>query len=157
MEKGEDEVRKLAEAQPVAEQDKANLFLQIQRMTVAERIKLGMLGNKEVRSVLIRDANRAVQVAVISNPRLTEIEVERFASSRTVDDEVIRLILNNREWVKNYAIKAALVNNPKTPVKASMRLLPHLRAKDLKNVARSKNLPNVVVVAAKKLVSERQT
>ncbi len=156
MEQGEGEIRKLVEAQPVTEQDKANLFLQIQRMSVAERIKLGMLGNKEVRGVLIRDATRAVQIAVIQNPRLTDIEVERFASSRTVDDEVLRLILNNRDWLKNYAVKVALVNNPKTPVKASMRLLPHLRGKDLKNVARSKNLPNVVVVAAKKFLSERQ-
>jgi hypothetical protein len=156
MEGDAGDLRKLAEAQPVTEQEKANVFLQIQRMTVAERIKLAMLGNKEVRGILIRDPARAVQIAVLSNPRLTDSEIERFASSRSVDDEVIRLILNNRDWMKRYAIKLALVKNPRTPVKESMRLLTHLMDKDLKDVARSKNLPNVVVVAAKKLLSERK-
>lgn len=156
MEGDSGELRKLAEAQPVTEQEKANVFLQIQRMTVAERIRLAMLGNKEVRGILIRDPARAVQIAVMGNPRLTDGEIERIASSRSVDDEVIRLILNNREWMKRYAIKLALVKNPKTPVKESMRLLSHIMDKDLKEVARSKNLPNVVVVAAKKLLSERK-
>lgn len=156
MEGESEDLRKLAEVQPVTEQEKANVFLQIQRMTVAERIRLAMLGNKEVRGILIRDPARAVQIAVLGNPRLTDGEIERIASSRSVDDEVIRLILNNRDWMKRYAIKLALVKNPKTPVKESMRLLSHMMDKDLKEVARSKNLPNVVVVAARKLLSERK-
>lgn len=146
----------IAESRPVTEQDKANLFLQIQAMSVAERIKLALLGNKEVRGILIRDPVKSVQVAVIRNPRITDPEVERIAGSRTVDEEVIRQILNNREWMKNYAVKLALVKNPKTPVKASLHLLPHLRTKDLKDVARSKNIPNVVVVGAKKLLESRE-
>jgi hypothetical protein len=150
------DIRKLAEVQPVTEQDRVNVFLQIQRMSVAERLKLAMLGNKEVRGILIRDPNRAVQTAVLANPRITETEIERVASSKIIDDEVLRLIIANREWVKKYAIKVALTGNPKTPLKESMRLLPHLRDKDLSTVARSRNLPNVVVMAAKKLLAARK-
>lgn len=156
MEKEEKDLRDIAEAQPESEEDRANLILRIQRMTVAERIKLALLGNKEVRSILIRDPVRSVQVAVIQNPRITETEVERIAASRNVDEEVLRLILKNRNWIKLYPIKVALVKNPKTPVKESLRLLPHLRDKELKEVATSRNLPNPVLVAAKKLVSERK-
>jgi hypothetical protein len=151
-----DSTTRLAEARPVTEQDRATLAFQIQRMTVPERIKLALQGNKEVRGILIRDPAKAVQVAVINNPRITDMEIERFASSRTADDEVLRLILNNREWVKNYAVKVALVKNPRTPVKAALRFLPHLRDKDLKDVARSRDLPNVVVVGGKKLLQERR-
>jgi hypothetical protein len=156
MEQDESGIRELAEAQPVTEQDRANMFLQIQRMSVAERMKLAMLGNKEVRSILIRDPVRTVQVAVVGNPRITESEVERISLSKTVDDEVLRVILSNRDWLKRYPIKVALVGNPRTPVKTSMRLLPHLREKELKDVARSRGLPNVVVMAAKKLLAERK-
>lgn len=152
----ETQIRKLADAQPVTEQDRVNLFLQIQRMTVAERMKLALLGNREVRSILIRDPVRSVQVCVIQNPRITDTEVERIASSRTVDEEVLRLILKNREWVKHYRVKVALVNNPRTPLKESLRFLGHLRDRELKEVARSRNLPNPVVAAAKKLLLERK-
>jgi hypothetical protein len=148
-------ISKLAESQPVTEQERASLFLQIQRMTMAEKIKLAMIGNKEVRGILIRDPTKATQVAVINNPRITDSEIERIASSKTVEDEVIRLILNNREWLKSYAVKLALVKNPKTPVKAALRLVPHLRSKDLKEVARSKGISNVVVVGAKKILHQR--
>lgn len=151
----ERELRKLAEAAPATEEDRAGLVARIQRMTVAERMKLALLGNKEVRSILIRDPVRSVQVCVIQNPRITESEIERIASSRTVDEEVLRLILKNRNWMKLYSVKVALVNNPKTPLKESMKLLGHLRDKELKEVAVSRSLPNPVVVAAKRLLSER--
>lgn len=152
----EGRIRQLAEVQPNTEEDRASLFLQIQRMTVAERMKLALLGNKEVRSILIRDPVRSVQVCVIQNPRITDAEVERIASSRSVDEEVLRLILRNREWLKYYSVKVALVNNPRTPIRESLRLIGHLREKELKEVARSRNLPNPVVVAAKKLLAERK-
>lgn len=153
----ENRIRGLAEAQPGNDEDRAALFFQIQKMTVAERMKLALLGNKEVRSILIRDPVRSVQVCVIQNPRITETEIERIASSRTVDEEVLRLILKNREWVKYYSVKVALVKNPRTPLKEGLRLLAHLREKDLKEVAKSRDLPNPVVVGAKKLLEERKT
>lgn len=125
-------------------------------MSVQERIRLARLGNKEVRGLLIREPIRSVQVAVLKNSRIIDPEIERIASSRTVDDEVIRLILNNRDWLKNYAIKLALVSNPRTPLKASLRLLPHLRERDLKNLVSSKNVSNTLLVVAKKWLSSRQ-
>jgi hypothetical protein len=151
----ERELKEIAEAEPQDEEDRANLISRIQRMTVSERIKLALLGNKEVRTILIRDPVKSVQVAVIQNPRITETEVERIAASRNVDEEVLRLILKNRNWTKLYPVKVALVKNPKTPIKESLRLLSHLRERELKEVAASKNLPNPVIVAAKKLLSER--
>lgn len=153
----ESRIRALAEAQPATEEDRASLFLQIQRMTVSERMKLALLGNREVRSILIRDPVRSVQVCVLQNPRITDTEVERIAASRSVDEEVLRLILKNRDWLKYYSVKVALVNNPRTPIKESLRLLGHLRERELKEVARSRNLPNPVVVGAKKLMAERKT
>lgn len=156
MERDKQSILDIAEAQPTTERDRTNLYVRIQQMSVAERVNLARLGNKEVRGLLIREPTRSVQVAVLNNPRITEAEIERFASSRTIDDEVIRLILNNREWMKTYAIKVALVKNPRTPVKASMRLISHIRDRDLRDIMRSKNVPHALVVAAQKMLSSRQ-
>lgn len=132
------------------------LYQKVQKMTVAEKIKLATLGNKEIRSVLIRDTNRVVQVAVIKNPRITEQEIERIASSKTVDDEVLRLIAESREWLKNYNIKLALVKNPKTPLRTSLKFITHLREKDLKDIMNNKNIPNALKMAARRLYEEKK-
>jgi hypothetical protein len=140
----------------LSEERREGLYQKVKNMTVAEKVKLATFGNKEVRSILIRDANRVVQVAVIKNPRITDQEIEMIASSKTVDDEVLRLISENKEWLKNYNIKIALVKNPKTPLRTSLKFITHLREKDLKDLMNDKNIPNPLKMAARRLYEERK-
>jgi hypothetical protein len=53
-------------------------------------------------------------------------------------------ILRNREWLKSYQVKVNLVNNPKTPPANSLKLLQFLHPNELKNVARNRNVPQMV-------------
>ena len=59
-----------------------------------------MTADKETRGILIRDSNRMIQVAVISNPKITDGEVAAIAYSRQVDDEVLRRIAAEKEWTQ---------------------------------------------------------
>ena len=86
-------------------------------MKVKDRIKLGMKGDREARSILIRDPNKVVAQAVINNPRITDQEVEAIAAMRTVSDEVLRLIGQNRGWARQYPVIHNLARNPRTPLK----------------------------------------
>ena len=94
-------------------------------------------------------------MAVIRSASITDMEVLAAASNRSVCEEVIRCIANSREHTKDYAVKQALVNNPKCPLATSLRLLVFLRADDLRNLSRSKNVPGAVATAAKKLMQTR--
>jgi len=132
-----------------------NLSLRIQRMSVSEKIQLALKGNKEVRTILIRDPNKDVALSVIENPKITETEVELIAQSRNVPEEVLRSIAKNREWMKNYAILNSLVNNPKTPVGVSLPLLNHLKNKDLHYIENSKGVPSILRITAKRLLTQR--
>ena len=85
-----------------------------------------------------------IQVAVISNPRITDSEVAAIAYSRNVDEEVLRKIAADNEWVRLYPVRLALVTNPKTPIAISRKLVATLNLKDLKNISRSKSVPTVV-------------
>ena len=96
-----------------------------------------------------------VAVAAIKNPRITEQEVQAAARSRSVHDEVIRLIANSPEMIRSYGTKLALVQNPKTPLSIAMRLLNGIRAPDLKVISKSKGLPQTLVTQAKKLVTSK--
>jgi hypothetical protein len=124
-------------------------------LNAAQKIALALKGNREARSVLIRDSNRMIASAVIRSPRITEPEIAYAAQSRQVSDEVIRIIAQTRDMCRSYAVKVALCNNPKTPLPASMRLVHDLRKSDLKLLARSKNIASGLATLAKQLAGEK--
>lgn len=125
------------------------------KLKLFEKIRLATLGNAFCRQTLLRDSNRLVAMAAIRSPGITEMEVIRAAGNRAVSEDVIRYIANNKDYGKSYPIRMALMGNPKCPIALSLRFLPHLRAEDLKNLARSKNIPTALSVAAKKLAATR--
>ncbi|NIQ96274.1 MAG: hypothetical protein GWN87_20305, partial [Desulfuromonadales bacterium] len=56
-------------------------------MKVAEKIETALKGDKEWRSLLIKDANKMVSSAVLKNPRITEGEVLGLANNKMATDE----------------------------------------------------------------------
>ncbi|MBN9684976.1 MULTISPECIES: hypothetical protein [unclassified Corallococcus] len=139
------------DAAPMEEGKRLTLAQRIMKMSIAEKIKLGTLGNKEARSALIRDTNKLVCVAVIRSPRITDGEVLACAANRAINEDVLRVIYNNREWTKMQKVKLALVKNPKVPLTVTMKFLNTLRDAELKDLARDKNVPAAVQSFAKKL------
>jgi len=133
-----------------------NLDQKIRNMSVAEKIKFATLGNKEARTILLRDSSRTVVMAVMNSPKLTEEEVISVAKSKQSNDEAIRMITRNKEWMKIYAIKYGLVTNPKTPTGIAIRLIPFLNKKDVKDIAKSKNVPGVIANTAKKALQSKE-
>ncbi len=127
----------------------------ISKMTVGQKIKLAYVGNKQVREILIRDSNKMVNAAVIKSGRLTDPEVAKIASNRAVNEEVLRLIAQNKEWMRAYPVKVAMVNNPKCPVGTAMGFLNHLHPKDLKQLAGNRNVSSVIFTAARKKMKAR--
>jgi hypothetical protein len=119
-------------------------------LPILRRIKLAMKGTREQRAQLIRDANKLVAAAVLSSPKLAETEVEGFARMANVSEDVLRIIANNRGWVKNYGVVLGLCRNPKTPPPIGMRLLPRLNERDMKLLAIDRNVPEPVRLAARK-------
>jgi hypothetical protein len=131
-------------------------YQQLIDMPVAEKIKMALTGDKEWRSLLIRESNKLVSSAVLKNPRITEAEVLMVAKNRTSNEELIRMIALNREWVKNYEMKKALIEHPRTPLQQAMRFMTFLSEKDLKNLAKSRNIPQTIVNNARRMLMTRK-
>ena len=132
-----------------------SLSKRIMSMNVSEKIKLATKGNKEARGILIRDSNKLVSVAVIRSPRITDGEVLTQAQSKVCLEDVLRIIYSNREWLRKYSIKLALVKNPKVPQGVSMRLMTTLHEHDVKSLAKDKNVPGSVQALAKKQLDKK--
>ncbi|ATB48438.1 hypothetical protein [Corallococcus macrosporus] len=144
-------------AAPMEEGKRLTLAQRIMRMSIAEKIKLATLGNKEARTALIRETNKLVAVAVIRSPRITDGEVLACAANRAMMDDVLRVIYSNREWTKNHKVKMALVKNPKVPLTVTMKFLNAFRDAELKDLSRDKNVPAAVQGFAKKLHEKKTT
>ena len=138
------------------EKKKLSITQQIMKLSVAKKIEwANKKGNREVRTILLRDNNKLVQLAVMQSPRITDGEIAKVALSRTAPQEVLQYIYNNRQLMKNYQIKVNLINNPKMPVGVSMRFLSGLRMAEVKAVAKNKNVPHGLANAAKKLIEKK--
>lgn len=127
----------------------------IARMTVGERVQLAMKGTRDERFILIRDGARVVSNAVLESPKLTDTEVEMFASMKNVSDTVLRGISAKRKFMKNYAVKRLLTANPRCPIDVSLPLAKELLVMDLKNLSMNRNVPDTVRRFSWKLWKEK--
>jgi hypothetical protein len=149
----------LAEAALEAEPDpgkRQTLLERLANMSVSQRVQFAFKGGSEARRTLIRDSNKVVQRAVLQSPRLTDQEVEAFASMSNLTDETLRAIAKNRNFRKNYVVVRNLMNNPKTPLDVSLHKLPILNVMDLKKLCLNKNIPETLRSTAGKLQRQRQ-
>ena len=127
-----------------ASPERISLIRRIMFMTVKDRVKLGLKGDRETRGILIRDSNKIVATAVMHNPRLTDHEVENISAMRTVAEEVLRLIGMNHAWARSYPIIHNLARNPRTPMATAVHILPRIRTKDLKAITLNRNVSEAV-------------
>jgi hypothetical protein len=145
-----------AEPESDDEKDQLSALQKIASLNVAQRLALAMKGTREERAILIRDPNKIVGAAVLSSPKMSENEIESIARMANVSEDILRIIAQNRAWVKNYSVVWSLTRNPKTPVAVSMNMLSRLTDKDLRTLSSDKNVPDVLrITARKKLVLDK--
>lgn len=135
--------------------DSGSLYQVVQRLSVFQKIQLGRLGNKEARSLLVRDRNKLVAISVVTSPKITESEILSLAQSRNVSDEVLRIISNSRDWTRNYQIKLALATNPKCPQGVAMKFVNYLQDKELRALMRSKDVPKAISTHARRILMKK--
>lgn len=135
--------------------ERISVISRILKMTMKDRVKLAMKGDREARNILIRDPNRVVCQAVVNNPKITEQEVEKIAAMRTVPEDVLRQIAINRQWARNYMIMHNLARNPRTPMGNVVSILTRLQLRDLIAITKNRNVSDAVRKQSNRLVQAR--
>lgn len=160
MQKGAEASKEITEAAAAVEPDpvkRETLMQKVTHMNVVQRLTLALKGGRSERLLLIHDSNKLVQRCVLQSPRLTDSEVEAFASMSNLTGEILRAISMTRIFMKNYSIVRNLINNPKTPLDVSLHLFPRLTAGDLVKLTANKNVPETLRTSAMKLHRKRKT
>ena len=133
-----------------------SIYSLLKRMTMGQKVGLATKGNREARNILIRENNKMICLKVLENPRVGDSDVEAWAKSTNVPDDVLRGIANNKEWCRKYSIMKGLVCNPKAPVGISIDFLNRLTLKDLEQLAKNRNVPETVRSGARRLYSVKR-
>jgi hypothetical protein len=150
---GNDEVDEAVQEDEEVDEESEDFLSKYQlsmKMDVSEKIKVALVGDKEWRTLMIKDPNKLVSSSVVKNPRISEAEILGIVSTNIQNDEIMRIICTNKEWVKNYQIRKALVLNCKTPLPAALRFMATLTDKDLAALAKSKNVATVISTQARR-------
>lgn len=137
------------------EPKRENTLQKINRLDVKGRIQLALKGNKEERSILIRDGTKVVALAVLEAPKLSDGEVEKFAGQKNVLEAVLRQIPLKRRFMKNYIVVRNLVGNPRTPLDLGLGLMKNLLTQDLKNLSNNKEVSETIRKLALKMYKQK--
>jgi hypothetical protein len=140
---------------PDGEERQTAIGIRLSTLSVREKIRYALFGNREIRAVLVRDTNKEVARNVLHSPKLTENEVASIAAMRSVADDILREIGNAKEWTKSYVVVQNLVKNPKTPPVISQRLLNRLRSQDLALLTRDRSVSDAVRNNAERVLRQR--
>jgi hypothetical protein len=154
---GEGEGERDAEAAEGVDAKRMATVQRLSLMTVSEKIKAAMRGSREERTILIRDPNKLVSLAVLSSPKVNEREVESYAKMANVSEDVLRVIGSTRAWTKSYAVIRSLAFNPKSPIAVSMTLVSRLVEKDVRMISMDRNIAEPVKLLARKFLQAGQS
>jgi hypothetical protein len=134
------------------EENRDTALQKLQKMSFTGRLKAAVKGSREMRAILIHDSNKMICSAVLASPKVTAQEAESFAKMANVSDDVLRIIANNRAWMKSYGTVLALVKNPKTPLGLSLNLMARIADRDVTKLSVDRNVPEPLRVAARKRI-----
>jgi hypothetical protein len=137
------------------EEKRGSVLQKIAKLDIKGRIQLGMKGSKEERSILIRDGTKIVALAVLDSPKITDGEVEKFASQKNVLEAVLRAIPMKRRFAKNYAVVRNLASNPRTPLDVALGLMKNLLVQDLRNLSGNKEVPDTIRKLALRMFKQK--
>jgi hypothetical protein len=146
---------KKAPIKKTQKEERGSALQKIAKLDIRGRIQLAMKGTKEERSLLIRDGTKIVALAVLESPKISDGEVERFATQKNVLESVLRGIPMKRRFAKNYAVVRNLVFNPRTPLDLSLGLMKNLLVGDLRNLSNNKEISDTVRKLATKMFKQK--
>jgi len=104
---------------------------------------------------MARDQDPRVINHLLNNPRLTEADVTRIASTRPTSPKVLEEIYNHPRWVTRYSVKKVIILNPYSPPSLSLRLLTFMSFQDLEEIRRSPDLSSMVIREARRIADRK--
>lgn len=134
---------------PVRQSADSALRDRLPELRPGERTTLARLATAPILTLMLADSDPRVVEACLPNPRLRQDQVETALRHTNASRSLIEAVAGSSRWGSVYAIRLALVLQPRTPLHTALRQITSLEPHDLRRVAGSKGLPPLVQAAAR--------
>jgi hypothetical protein len=140
---------------PAAVRSRAESLLRdgLGEMRLGDRVTLARLATPALLAPLLADSERQVAESALLNPRLREEDI--VVSLRREDVKVVLLeaTVACSRWAANYAVRLALVLQPRTPLPLALQQISSLVPRDLRRVAEEAGLRPLLRAAAQEVLA----
>jgi hypothetical protein len=133
----------------------ALLLDQLADLRLGDRITLAKIATPPVLSQLLDDGDSRVVEACLINGRLREEDLVGALRKDTVTRALIEGIAASPRWRDRYALRLAIVLQPRSPLAVALAQVTALLPRDLERVAADEGLPPLVQLAARRVATER--
>jgi len=122
-------------------------------LRVGEKVTLGKIATPGVLAGLLADPEAKVIRACLQNPRLREEDLVTAVRQETAPRALLEGVPESWRWRESYAVRLALVLQPRTPLGVALAQISSLLSADLQRVAETRELPPLVQIAAQRMAA----
>jgi hypothetical protein len=124
-------------------------------LRLGDRITLAKIATPPVLAQLLEDADPRVVEACLINGRLREEDLAGALGRDTVTRALIEGVAASSRWRDRYALRLAIVLQPRSPLAVALAQVTALLPKDLERVAADEGLAPLVQLAARRVATGR--
>lgn len=124
-------------------------------LRLGDRITLAKIATPPVLALLLDDGDRHVVEAGLINARLREEDLVGALGKDTVTRALIEGIAASSRWRDRYALRLAIVLQPRSPLAVALAQVTALLPRDLERVAADEALAPLVQLAARRVATGR--
>lgn len=139
-------------APAVRQKAEAYLLDALTAMRLGDLITLARVGPRRVTGKLLLSPTPRVREAGLLNPRLRESDLCAVLESEDAPRPLPAEILQVHRWAINYQVRRAIVRSSITPHPISLSLIAAMNPGDLRDLARSEDVPPLVAAVARRIL-----
>jgi hypothetical protein len=124
----------------------------LEGLTMAQRMQLGLTGERDARLAILKDPNRSLHIYVLRNPQIGLDEVQFAAKQPHLSPDAFRIIADHREWGSNVQVCINIARNPNSPIQLAIKMLEKIPITELRAIARGNGRAPLVAAARKRLL-----
>ena len=141
----------------VRRQAERKLIFGVPTMALGEKIAMARRAHRALFPALITCCDDKVLTALLDNPRLVENDLVVLINTGEPPLEFISTVARHHKWGKNYGVRRAIVECPRSPLPLALSVLVQLPKTDQKRIADRENIPERVRSAAAALWSRTKS
>jgi len=142
-----------AELAPAVRQKAEALLLDgLTAMRTGDLITLSRIGPRRVTSRLLYSEDSRIREAGLENPRLRAGDLCAILESAEAPRGIAEEILRVHRWAASYQVRRSIVRGLATPHPISLALIARMNPGDLRDLARSDEVPPLIAAVARRIL-----